>query len=135
MIDKPEESNKDLDEILQKATDFELDVYERLIMLCKINGQTRPISVYVALLEDGKKYTSEANDPGFEMRNACIMQLIKLASYGILQYGDLDDGAFTDYTLFKPANSDMFRNFYSVITQIERERRNYRLCDLAIEAN
>lgn len=104
-------------------------------MLCKINGHTRPISVYVALLEDGKTYPSEASDPRFEMRNACIVQLIKLARHGILLYGDLDNGAFTDYTLFKPANNDMFRNFYSIITQIKRERRNYRLSDLAIEAS
>jgi hypothetical protein len=135
MIDKSDESNKGLDEMLQKATDLELDVYERLIVLCKINGHTRPISVYVALLEDGKTYPSEASDPRLEMRNACIVQLIKLARYGILLYGDLDNGAFTDYTMFKPANNDMFRNFYSIITQIERERRNYRLSDLAIEAN
>lgn len=134
MIDKSDESDKGLDEILQKATDLELDVYERLIMLCKINGHTRPISIYVALLEDGKTYPSEASDSKLEMRNACIMQLVKLARSGILLYGDLDNGAFTDYTLFKPANSDIFRNFYSTMTQIERERRNCRLSDLAIEA-
>ena len=135
MIDKSDESNKSLDEILQKATDLELDIYERLIMLCKINGHTRPISIYVALLEDGKTYPTEASDPRFEMRNACIVHLIKLARYGILLNGDLDNGAFTDYTLFKPANNDMSKNFYSIITQIERERRYYRLSDLAIEAS
>ena len=135
MIDKSDESNKSLDEILQKATDLELDIYERLIMLCKINGHTRPISIYVALLEDGKTYPTEASDPRFEMRNACIAHLIKLARYGILLNGDLDNGAFTDYTLFKPADNDMSRNFNSIITQIERERRNYRLSDLAIEAS
>jgi hypothetical protein len=135
MVDKSVESDKGLDEILQKSTDLELDVYERLMMLCKINGYTRPISVYVALLEDGKIYPSEAGDPRLEMRNACIVQLIKLARYGILLHGDLDNGAFTDYTLFKPANNDMFRNFHSTIAQIERERRNYRLSDLAIEAS
>jgi len=135
MIDKSDESNKSLDEILQKATDLELDIYERLIMLCKINGHTRPISIYVALLEDGKTYPSETSDLRLEMRNACIVHLIKLARYGILLNGDLDNGAFTDYTLFKPANNDMSRNFNSIITQIERERRNYRLSDLAIEAS
>ena len=135
MIDKSDESNKSLDEILQKATDLELDIYERLIMLCKINGHTRPISIYVALLEDGKTYPSETSDLRLEMRNACIVHLIKLARYGILLNGDLDNGAFTDYTLFKPANNDMSKNFYSIITQIERERRYYRLSDLAIEAS
>ena len=135
MIEKSDESKKDIDEILQQATDLELDVYERLIMLCKINGQTRPISIYVALLEDGKTYPSEASDSRLEMRNACIVHLTKLVHYGILLNGDLDNGAFTDYTLFKPATNDVFRNFYSIITQIERERRNYRLSDLAIEAS
>jgi hypothetical protein len=135
MKDNSNESNKGLDEILQKATDLELDIYERLISLCKVNNGTRPISVYVTLLEEGKTYASVAGDPRREMRNACIVQLGKLARYGILLHGDLDNGAFTDYTLFKPANNDMFRQFYSIIIQFERERRNYRLSDLAIEAS
>jgi hypothetical protein len=132
MNNKSVEPDKDLEEILQKATDLELDIYERLILLCKINGCTRPISIYVALLEDGKTYPPEASGP-FEMRKACIVHLIKLACCGILLHSNLDEGIFTDYTLFKPSNSDKFGHFCSTIEQVERERRNYRHTDLAIE--
>ena len=135
MINKSDESNKDLDEILQRASDLELDIYERTISLCKINGGTRPISVYVALLEEGKAYATAAGDPKYEMRKACILHLIKLVHSGILIHDELDNGAFTDFTLFKPANNEMFRNFYSIITQIEKERRYNRLGDLALEAS
>jgi hypothetical protein len=134
MNNKPIESDRDLEEILQKATDLELDIYERLILLCKINGCTRPISIYVALLEDGKTYPSELNDSKLEMRKASIMHLIKLARCGILLHDDLDDNIFTDYTLFKPSNNDKFRHFFTTIKQVERERKNYRSTDLAIEA-
>ena len=84
MINKSDESNKDLDEILQKASDLELDIYERLISLCKVNGGTRPISIYVALLEEEKTYASAAGDPKNEMRKACILHLIKLVRSGVL---------------------------------------------------
>jgi hypothetical protein len=133
MINKSDESNKDLDEILQKASDLELDIYERLISLCKVNGGTRPISIYVALLEEGKSYASASGDPKNEMRKACILHLIKLVRSGVLLHDGLDNGAFTDYTLFKPANNDKFRYFCSIITQIEKERRCNRFSDLAIE--
>ena len=134
MNDISSESKMDVDEIFQKATDLELDIYERLILLCKINGRTRPISIYVALLEDGKTYSSEASDPRLEIRNACIVNLIKLIRYDILLHGDLKDNMFTDYTIFKPANNNKFRYFCSIIKQIERERTNFRHSDLGIEA-
>ncbi len=102
-----------------------IDIYEKFFFLHKIgNVWVRPISVYAALLEDGKRYP--------DMRTNVLMALIEAEQAEILesctkeighkrQQGKFDvyDSAYYDeYTRFRPLEGNKLKSFKKTIDEL-----------------
>ncbi|RPJ77293.1 MAG: hypothetical protein EHM20_06395 [Alphaproteobacteria bacterium] len=125
----------DIDGIIREASELDLDIYDKMIRICSANGRVRPISIYVALLEDGKTYALELENPRIELRMSCLTDLIKLAEFGLFTC-ELDDGFYTEHTAFKPNKyeSIKFNHFLKLIHNAMRELDADRYSDIGIEA-
>ncbi len=125
----------EIDNIIKEASELDLDIYDKLIRIYLVNEYVRPISIYVALLEDGKTYPLELENPRIEMRMGCLMNVIKLAESDILSY-ELDDGFYTEYTVFKlKENKDPeFVYFTKAVKSAMQELDSDRYSEIGIEA-
>jgi hypothetical protein len=126
----------DINGIIREASELDLDIYDKVIRICSANGCVRPVSIYVALLEDGKTYPLELENPRIEMRMGCLTNVIKLAESGLFTC-ELDDGFYTEHTMFKPnENEDIkFNYFLELMQNALRELDADRYSDIGIEAN
>ena len=126
----------DIDGIIRDASELDLDIYDKIIRICSANGYVRPISIYVALLEDGKTYPLELENPRIEMRMGCITNIIKLAEFCLFTY-ELDDGFYTEYTVFKPNQNEntKFNRFLELIKNAMEELVADRYSEIGIEAD
>jgi hypothetical protein len=126
----------DIDGIIRDASELDLDIYDKIIRICSANGYVRPISIYVALLEDGKTYPFELENPRIEMRMGCLTNVIKLTEFGLFTY-ELDDGFYTEYTVFKPNKNETikFNHFLELIKDAMKELDADRYSEIGIEAN
>lgn len=125
----------EIDSIMKEASGLDLDIYDKLFRICLVNGYVRPISIYIALLEDGKTYPLELENPRIEMRMGCLMNVIKLAESDILSC-ELDNGFYTEYTVFKlKENKNLeFDYFAKAVKSAMRELDNDRYSEIGIEA-
>jgi hypothetical protein len=133
----PEDPSRfdDIDSIIREASELDLDVYDKLIRICSANGLVRPVSIYVALLEDGKTYPLELEKPRIEMRMSCLTNVIKLAEFGLFTC-DLDDGFYTEHTIFKPNKNEniKFNYFLELMQNKMRKLDADRYSEIGIEA-
>jgi hypothetical protein len=125
----------EIDSIIKEASELDLDIYDKLIRIYSVNGYVRPISIYVALLEDGKTYPLELENPRIEMRMGCLMNVIKLAESGLLTC-ELDEGFYTEYTVFKLNKNENpeFDYFASATRNAMQELDADRYSEIGIEA-
>jgi len=127
----------EIDSIIKEASELDLDIYDKLIRIYSVNGYVRPISIYVALLEDGKTYPLELENPRIEMRMGCLMNVIKLAESGLLTC-ELDEGFYTEYTIFKLNENENenpeFDYFASATRNAMQELDADRYSEIGIEA-
>jgi hypothetical protein len=125
----------EIDSMLKEASGLDLDIYDKLIRIYMVNGYVRPISIYIALLEDGKTYPLELENPRIETRMGCLMNVIKLAESDMLSC-ELEDGFYTEYTVFKlKENKNLeFDYFAKVVKSAMQELDNDRYSEIEIEA-
>jgi len=104
-----------------------VDIYEKFFFLHKIgNVWVRPISVYAALLEDGKRYP--------DMRTNVLMALIEAEQAGILEsctkeighkrqpgkFEVYDSSYYDEYTRFRPLEGNKLKSFKKTIDELSR---------------
>ena len=126
---------EDIDGLITEASVLDLDIYDKIIRICSVNGYVRPISIYVALLEDGKTYPLELENPRIEMRMGCLMNTIKLAEFGLFTC-ELDDEFYTEHTVFKPEESESIKyNYFTGLIRQEMQQLDAdRYSEIGIEA-
>jgi hypothetical protein len=102
-----------------------VDIYEKFFFLHKLgNVWVRPISVYAALLEEGKRYP--------DMRMNVLMALIEAENAGILESCNKEIGAkrqpgkfeiydstyYDEYTRFRPLEGSKLKSFKRTIDEL-----------------
>ncbi|WP_048129226.1 hypothetical protein [Methanosarcina sp. WH1] len=129
---------KDIDELLSEydydlkdwydSDRIRLDIYMWMLQLLRASSCVRPIAVYVALLENGYKSSSEPR----LTREVCILTIAKLQLESLLTCELEEEGIVTDYTKFEPVRGDRFDYFSSRIFEISRNRMIFNHGDARI---
>jgi|GEM_PF-3573482 len=100
--------------------------YVAMLQILQANPYVRPISVYVALLENGYKDRGESR----LAREACIVTIAKLQLEGLLMCASDDNGVVTDYTIFEPVQGDRFKYFEARVLRMSINRMIFNHSDV-----
>ncbi|HZY24719.1 MAG TPA: hypothetical protein VFE71_02740 [Bacteroidales bacterium] len=127
----------EIDKLVAEASEIELAIYDYSMRMYSSLDYIRPVSVRVAMMEDGKTYPQE-KDPNLAIKEGCLSLLGKLIEVGILCIdsdefsSESEDGFYNEYSTFESHNFEKLNYLRYLIFSAELKSDTLKFSNLTL---